>query len=423
MSFNDVKTLVEHLNLLGYPHHVPIGALYTPHGSVAAFQIVADILTWLIESLEPGSQLIGGTSSESERVLLIKSVAEILVTKAGIKVNPRKLYSSSVASAGELLKITNVLIRAPENAINQEDDVGSATEIDLSDKVDTLRRIRELSSELTVRGATLYDLLGKEVVNKEVRNQQAGRPMELGVVERNLKTAITALQNQIQSKRSQLEQSKVETANFNGRLQRKRQELERNQQRLSALQKVRPSYLEEFEKLEEELKLLFESYIVKHRTVDALKAALNARTSSVRSAENSPISRQGGGDGSMTVLPDGFLMDSEDDDDDEDNDLMQLQQEINNGSEIPAAGDRPKSSTLLRPRIRTGGRKVDNEPKMIDLKDSEHFSDSDDSISMDGEGQPFEMEGQLDSDEDASELLQGAGGGKTMRQDMSDEDF
>lgn len=291
--------------------------------------------------------------------------------------------------------------------------------------MDTLRRIRELSSELTVRGATLYDLLGKEVVNKEVRNQQAGRPMELMVVERNLKTAITTLQNQIQSKRSQLEQSKVETANFNGRLQRKRQELERNQQRLSALQKVRPSYLEEFEKLEEELKLLFESYIVKHRTVDALKAALNARTSNVQSAEHSPISRQGGGDGSMTVLPDGFLMDSEDDDDDdEDNDLMQLQQEINNGSEIPTAGDRPKSSTLLRPRIRTGGRRVDNEPKMIDLKDSEHFSDSDDSLSMDGEGQPFEMEGQLDSDDDASELLRGAdGGGKTMRQDMSDEDF
>lgn len=135
MSFNDVKTLVEHLNLLGYPNHVHISALYTPHGSKAAFQIVADILAWLIESLEPGSLLIGGTSSESERVLLIKSAAEILVTKAGIKVNPRKLYSSSVASAGELLKITNVLIRAPENVINQEDDVGSATEIDLSDKV------------------------------------------------------------------------------------------------------------------------------------------------------------------------------------------------------------------------------------------------------------------------------------------------
>lgn len=298
--------------------------------------------------------------------------------------------------------------------------------MEISFQVDTLRRIRELSSELTVRGATLYDLLGKEVVNKEVRNQQASRPMELGTVERNIKTALTSLQSQMQTKRSQLEQSKLETANLNGRLQRKRQELERNQQRLSALQKVRPSYLEEFEKLEEELKILFESYIVKHRTVDALKAALAARSSNVPSAENSPLSRAaGGGDGSMTVLPEGFLMDSEEDDDDEDNDLMQLQQEINHVSET-VNGERPKSSTLVRPRIRTGGRKLqDNEPKIIDLKNSDHFSDSDESISMDGAGQPFEMEDQLDSDE--SELLKGAeggaGGGKTLRQDMSDEDF
>lgn len=135
MSFNDIKTLVEHLNLLGYPQHMPIGALYTSHGSAAAFRLVAEILKWLIESLEPGSQLNGGTSSESERVQLIKSAAEILVTKAGIKVNPRKLYSSSVACAGELLKITSVLIKAPDSVTNQDEETRSTPEIDLSDKV------------------------------------------------------------------------------------------------------------------------------------------------------------------------------------------------------------------------------------------------------------------------------------------------
>lgn len=135
MSFNDVKTLVEHLNLLGYPQHVSIGALYTPHGSVASFRLVADILKWLIESIEPGSQLSGGVSSEGERVLLIKSAAEILVTKAGIKVNPRKLYSSSVATAGELLKITRVLIQAPDTVDSHDDEQGASPEIDLSDKV------------------------------------------------------------------------------------------------------------------------------------------------------------------------------------------------------------------------------------------------------------------------------------------------
>lgn len=200
--------------------------------------------------------------------------------------------------------------------------------------------------------------------------------MELATVERNLKVAIASLQTQMQTKRAELEQSKLETANLNGRLQRKRQDLERNQQRLSALQKVRPSYLEEFEKLEEELKVLFQSYVVKHRTMDAIKMALTAKESSnMPSPLISTLSRNEGGDGSMTVLPEGFLDDSDEDEADQaDNDLMQLQEEIKMVSEAKSRERRPKSSSVVvRPRIRTGGRKPNHDVS------SEQFSESDDS--------------------------------------------
>ena len=66
------------------------------------------------------------------------------------------------------------------------------------------------------------------------------------------------------------------------------------------------------------------------------------------------------------------------------------------------------------------------EPKIIDLKGSENFSDTEDSLSMSGAGgEPFQMGDHLDSEEDPSELIKGMGesGGKTLRQDMSDEDF
>lgn len=138
MSFKDVQTLAEHLKLLGYPNHVPIGALYTVHGSVAVFKIVADILKWLVESLslEHGFRLpSGGVSTEAERINFIKSTSELLMTKAGIRVNPRKLYSASVSSAGELLKITNVLIKAPVDFGNQDEEIGNNHSLDLSDKV------------------------------------------------------------------------------------------------------------------------------------------------------------------------------------------------------------------------------------------------------------------------------------------------
>lgn len=67
--------------------------------------------------------------------LVIDKRALFQITKAGIKVNPRKLYASSVASAKELLKITSVLIHAPNDVKAQEDEVKSINEIDLSDRV------------------------------------------------------------------------------------------------------------------------------------------------------------------------------------------------------------------------------------------------------------------------------------------------
>ena len=45
----------------------------------------------------------------------------------------------------------------------------------------------------------------------------------------------------------------------------KKVELDRNQKRLLTLKKVRPAFMDEYEKLEEELKRLYEEYIIKFR--------------------------------------------------------------------------------------------------------------------------------------------------------------
>uniref|UniRef100_A0A1B0GHK3 Clusterin-associated protein 1 n=1 Tax=Lutzomyia longipalpis TaxID=7200 RepID=A0A1B0GHK3_LUTLO len=314
MTFNDVRDLTEHLKLLGYPEFFPMSALYTPYGSIAGFKII---------------------------------------TKAGIKINPRKLYASSVASAKELLKITSVLIQAPSDVKTQEDEMKTLNEIDLSDRIEDLRRVRELSTELTNRGASLYDLLGKEPLNKETREHQANRPMELSSVEHALVSSFSTLQSKSQSAKTYLEQTRDEVTNLNSRLQRKQQELDRSKQRLLALQKVRPSYLEEFEKLEEELNGLFDIYLTRHRTVDALKSALTNRDSTIEASLGSPIQRTAA-ESSMTVLPEGLL----DSDDEEEDNMMRLK------DETPKARDEitrkePETSmarkqSANRLRIRTG---------------------------------------------------------------------
>lgn len=49
------------------------------------------------------------------------------------------------------------------------------------------------------------------------------------------------------------------------RIERRRAELDRNQKRLQTLKKVRPAFMEEFEKLEVELRSLYDDYLQKFR--------------------------------------------------------------------------------------------------------------------------------------------------------------
>lgn len=71
-----------------------------------------------------------------------------------------------------------------------------------------------------------------------------------------------------------------------------------------------------------------------------------------------------------------FIFSNKGSDDDADNDLMQLKEEI---QKVATKSERAKSSTLVRPRVRTGGRNSGANPKLIDLKKSNRLSSSEES--------------------------------------------
>uniref|UniRef100_A0A182PT76 Uncharacterized protein n=1 Tax=Anopheles epiroticus TaxID=199890 RepID=A0A182PT76_9DIPT len=313
MAFRDVRDLAEQLKLLGYPNNIPISVLSTPYGGPESFKAYSDILQWLINRLEPNLALAGGTRNEQERIQLVRSATEFLVTRSSIRINPRKLYASSVAAAQELRKVTALLIASPKVTGQEEEPIKSHIEIDLSDKIDELKRVRGLSSELTNRGAALYDLLQKELLNREVRNVQSTRSLELNATEKIIRGAIGSLQSKLASARAVLDGLRADNANLASKIARKASELERSRQRLQALQKVRPAYLEEFEKLEQELKTLYEQYIVRVRCVDALRSQLFSKNRTP--TPTSPVVRIA--DSSMTILPEG-LIESEEENEEED---------------------------------------------------------------------------------------------------------
>lgn len=389
------------MKLLGYPHTFPLQALSTNFGCLASFYIVAEVLQWLAGLLEPGSVLPGGVTSKEERVLLIRSATEFFVTKSAIKLNPRKLYAASAVTAGELQKITRLLIAPNATDENQEEDENyrSLNQVDIGDKMEDLRRARELSSDLTQRGATLHDLLLKEMHNKEARLAQANRPMELASVERSLKNAVASSQLKLQSSKAQLENARVELNALNSKLQRKKAELERTKQRLEALQKIRPAHMQEFEEHEKELKNLFQQYFLRLHVRDALRAQFESRTK-----RTTPISSpllQKPAENSMPFIPEGLLADDDEDlEDDEaqlDNHLglehiglhdRRTEDVLNKNTRTSTNIKRPGTATSrARPttgRGRTSAIKTEdrNKADRLDLEGDSSFGSSDSDLDM-----------------------------------------
>lgn len=169
-------------------------------------------------------------------------------------------------------------------------------------------------------------------------------------MEKYLKNGTQALNQKLQISKNQLEISKTERNSLAAKLDRKLNDLDRTKQRLEALQKIRPAFLEEFERLESELKGLFEQYFIRVRCLDALRMQVATRAKSTPQAMI-PISRATA-DASMTFLPDGLIdSDEEIDENDEVDDELKLKSagrrdlKEESGEQVPGT----------RLRVRTAG--------------------------------------------------------------------
>ncbi|CAH1391497.1 unnamed protein product [Nezara viridula] len=204
MSYRDLRNFTEMIRSLGFVRLVSMENFRTPN-----FNLVADILIWLIKRFDPEANIHEEYTSEQDRVLLVRSAAEFMI---------------------EELKLS-----------------------------------RELATQVTTKGASIYESLGKEVELKEERYQSVSNFLELNKVEKALKETNFATKQNIESTKGFIENVAATENSLDSKIEKKKSELERNQKRLQTLKKVRPAFLEEFEKLEVDLQMLYKDYINKTR--------------------------------------------------------------------------------------------------------------------------------------------------------------
>lgn len=263
--------------VLGYPRLISVENFRQPN-----FPLLAEILKWLVKRFDPMTDIPVDTDTEQDRVLFIKSVAQFMATKAHIKLNTKKLYQADGYVVKELLKMTSVLYSALKLTPNENNDDSSnnnaanlAATFDISSHVSDLKRARELASEITMKGSSIHDLLSREVDLREIRTNTINRNLEIGEVEKGIKDAIRACQREGEKYASMLENIQSDEKNLDEKIQKKKDDLERNSKRLRTLKDVRPAYMDEYEALEKELEELYEQYLTKFRIQAYLEQQLD----------------------------------------------------------------------------------------------------------------------------------------------------
>ncbi|XP_074925476.1 clusterin-associated protein 1 [Chelonoidis abingdonii] len=274
MSFRDLRNFTEMMRALGYPRLISMENFRTPN-----FILVSEMLLWLCRRYEPQTDVPSDVETEQDRVFFIKAVAQFMATKAHIKLNTKKLYQADGYAVKELLKITSVLYNAMKTkgmeTTSVSEEESSKFKFDLGSKIADLKAARQLASEITSRGASLYDLLGKEVELRELRTESIARPLEINETEKVMKIAIKDVLEQVQKTKDMLNNVASDEANLEAKIEKRKLELERNQKRLQTLQSVRPAFMDEYEKIEEELQKQYSSYLEKFRNLAYLEQQLD----------------------------------------------------------------------------------------------------------------------------------------------------
>lgn len=149
-----------------------------------------------------------------------------------------------------------------------------------------MKSARELASEITESGAKLHDLLNKEKDLKEARDKalafldNISRNLDSNAEQDYIRNCIRDIINgqtgSLGQMEKMLEELEKDEKNLEAKIKKRSVELERAEKRIKSLQSVRPAYMDEYERLEQEVEKLYELYVVKFRNLAYLEYDLES---------------------------------------------------------------------------------------------------------------------------------------------------
>lgn len=111
---------------------------------------------------DPGTDVRDDISTETDRVIFLKSVAQVMLTKSRIKLNIKRLYAADGLAVKELLKMATLLYKATTSATDEDgpEDMSASQEVlpMMNSKLFDAKVTRQLASEITQARPTSFSL-------------------------------------------------------------------------------------------------------------------------------------------------------------------------------------------------------------------------------------------------------------------------
>ncbi|XP_057377562.1 clusterin-associated protein 1 homolog [Daphnia carinata] len=268
MSYREVTDFIDKMCLLGYPRLISRENFRSTN-----FELVAEILNWFCQKLDTNNGINFLLETEQERVVFVISAVKFLNTKLQIKLNPKRLYQADNIAVRELLNVATFFYEAMQLARNGGDD-NEPSLYGINSQPEDVREMRQLASEITSKGALIHDFLGQELRMKYQRDQVLQHTYELGQIESALQTKMKTMEVHIAQKQEAIDSISNNEASLDQKIDKKSQELQRLRKRLETMKNIRPPFMDEFEKLEAELRQCYEEYVRKFRCLSYLDGQL-----------------------------------------------------------------------------------------------------------------------------------------------------
>ncbi|CAG9321340.1 CLUAP1_1 [Blepharisma stoltei] len=278
MSFREIRNFCEIMRSLGYSRIISMENFRTPN-----FELVADILDWLLLRVDPECDIPNDIEEERQRINFITNVAKFFLSKTRIKLNLRKLYEANGYAVRELLKIATMLYKAQSSSSKTDEE--SLMDIAMSSKLQNLKTAHGLATQITDTGAKLFDLLSKEKELRDAREKALGfldnisrnldSNAEQEYIRKCIRDIIQSQTGNLAQMEKMLEELENDEKTLEAKIKKRTGELERAEKRMKSLQTVRPGYMDEYERLEQEIEKLYEVYVVRFRNLAYLEHDLD----------------------------------------------------------------------------------------------------------------------------------------------------